>query len=216
MSAIIYEKTANGLYPTGERSVSTFPSGLIKVDQAFFCRTSAAATHRAALAVGANMPGGTNGAIDGLKIFPAPQEEHRDDGFTEFFVTAYGRINQTGRTKIEWKISTLAGTYEWFVITPASGTTPATTTRKTKPTLAIYKNTTKTVERVYTQNEIASMSFDTNGVIGYTLVSGRQQNVINYNQFPTIASYQSVPYGFFVEVTYTIDMYRVPDDSNYN
>ena len=91
MSAIIYEKTANGLYPTGERSISTFPSGLLRVDQTFVCRTSAAATHRADLAVGEDMPGGSTPAIDGLKIFPEPQERKRDDGFTEFIVSAYGR-----------------------------------------------------------------------------------------------------------------------------
>ena len=30
-------------------------------------------------------------AIDGLYIFPEPQEQTRDDGFVEFRVTAYGR-----------------------------------------------------------------------------------------------------------------------------
>jgi hypothetical protein len=32
-------------------------------------------------------------AIDGLYIFPEPQEAVRDDGFVEFRVTAYGRTN---------------------------------------------------------------------------------------------------------------------------
>ena len=92
MSVTIYEKTPSGLYATGDRTVSTFPSGLIRVDQTFVCRTSAAATHRADLAVGADMPGGSTPAIDGLKIFPEPQERKRDDGFTEFIVSAYGRV----------------------------------------------------------------------------------------------------------------------------
>ena len=109
MSAIIYEKETNGLYPTGQRSVSTFPSGLIRVDQTFVCKTSAAATHRATLAVGANMPGGSTPAIDGLKIFPEPQEKRRDDGFTEFIVSAYGRVNNTGSSKKEHKVGTLGG-----------------------------------------------------------------------------------------------------------
>lgn len=103
MSAIIYEKQPLGLYATGDRTVSTFPSGLVRVEQTFVCRTSAAATHRAALAVGTNMPGGSAPAIDGLKIFPEPQEKHRDDGFTEFIVSAYGRTSITPREKIYYE-----------------------------------------------------------------------------------------------------------------
>jgi hypothetical protein len=91
MPAIIYQKTPGGLFATGERTVSTFPSGLVRVDQTFICPTSDAATHRADLAVGEDMPGGSAPAIDGLKIFPQPQERRRDDGFTEFIVSAYGR-----------------------------------------------------------------------------------------------------------------------------
>ena len=94
--SIIYEQTPNGLYPTGQRTVSTFPSGLIRVDQTFACKTSAAATHRATLAVGANFPGDSYPAMDGLKIFPEPQERRRDDGFTEFTVSAFGRVNDFG------------------------------------------------------------------------------------------------------------------------
>ena len=103
MSITIYEKTPSGLYATGDRTVSTFPSGLVRVEQTFVCKTSAAATHRAALTVGTNMPGGSAPAIDGLKIFPEPQEKQRGDGFTEFIVSAYGRksINGTYSTFYE-------------------------------------------------------------------------------------------------------------------
>jgi hypothetical protein len=104
--SIIYEKTPNGLYATGQRTVSTFPSGLIRVDQTFTGKTSAAATHRATLAVGADFPGGSYPAMDGLKIFPAPQEKRRDDGFTEFLVSGFGRLNSTGNQKTEFKVST--------------------------------------------------------------------------------------------------------------
>jgi hypothetical protein len=95
MPAIIYQKTPGGLFATGERTVSTFPSGLVRVDQSFVCPTSDAATHRAALAVGNDMPGDSAPAIDGLKIFPEPQEKKRDNGFTEFIVSAYGRTSDT-------------------------------------------------------------------------------------------------------------------------
>ncbi len=104
MSITIYEKTANGLYPTGQRTVSTFPSGLIRVDQTFVCKTSAAATHRGILSVGSDFPNDSNlFSFDGIKIFPEPQERHRDDGFTEFIVSAYGRTSITPREKIYYE-----------------------------------------------------------------------------------------------------------------
>lgn len=107
MPVIIYEKTLNGLYPTGQRTVSTFPSGLVRVDQTFVCKTSAAGTHRTALVVGANFPNGSSPAIDGLKIFPEPQEKQRDDGFTEFIVSAYGRTSTSSTITESYNSSTV-------------------------------------------------------------------------------------------------------------
>jgi hypothetical protein len=90
--ATIYEKTAGALIATPGRTVATFPSGLCRVDQKYVCTTATAATHRATLAIGNDMPDGNDApAIDGLKIYPAPQEIERGDGFTEFMVSAYGR-----------------------------------------------------------------------------------------------------------------------------
>jgi hypothetical protein len=40
-------------------------------------------------------------AIDGLFIFPDPQEQVRDDGFVEFRVTAYGRTRTQGDSTLE-------------------------------------------------------------------------------------------------------------------
>lgn len=49
-----------------------------------------------ALAIGNPMPdGNSKPAIDGLYIFPTPQEDKRGDGFTEFMVSAYGRVSST-------------------------------------------------------------------------------------------------------------------------
>lgn len=93
--ATIYEKTPGALVATPGRTVATFPSGLCRVDQTYTCATAHAAAHRATLAVGNDMPdGNTAPAIDGLKIFPAPQEVERGDGFTEFVVSAYGRTHR--------------------------------------------------------------------------------------------------------------------------
>jgi hypothetical protein len=83
-----------GLIPQPGRAVNTFPSGLVRVDQTYLGLTANAATHRAILAVGNDMPDGdTSPCIDGLKIFPEAQERRREDGWTEYIVSAYGRFS---------------------------------------------------------------------------------------------------------------------------
>ena len=90
--ATIYEKTPGALIATPGRTVATFPTGLLRVDQTYICATASAATHRARLVVGGAMPDGNNvPSSEALSISPAPQEVERGDGFTEFKVSAYGR-----------------------------------------------------------------------------------------------------------------------------
>lgn len=88
----------NGLIALPGRSISTFPSGLVRVDRAYACRTERAGAFRQQFAVGTILPfdDGTP-AIDGLYIFPNAQETQKEDGFTEFKVSAYGRTNTTGQ-----------------------------------------------------------------------------------------------------------------------
>lgn len=98
MSLTLYTTTAaaSGLIPQPGRAVDTFPSGLVRVSQTYIGRTANAAAHRATLAVGNNMPDGdTSPCIDGLKIFPEVQERRREDGWTEYIVSAYGRMRST-------------------------------------------------------------------------------------------------------------------------
>lgn len=87
----IYEQTAGSLIPQPNRTVATFDSGLIRVDQEFVCTTASAETNRLSLAVGNSFPGETSPAIDGLFIFPSPQESRTGDGLTKFMVSGYGR-----------------------------------------------------------------------------------------------------------------------------
>ena len=89
--AIIYETNPGQLIPQGNRTVSTFPSGLVRVDQSFIGRTDLNATHRSQLVVGADFPGDQQPSYDGLRIFPEVQEKRLPDGFTEYLVSAYGR-----------------------------------------------------------------------------------------------------------------------------
>jgi hypothetical protein len=105
----IYLASANDLIAQ-PRSATSFPSGLVRVDQVYFGLTANSATNRANLAVGSFMPDGDDSpAIQweftvagntqyepSLKIFPEVPERRREDGFTEYTVSAYGQINSEG------------------------------------------------------------------------------------------------------------------------
>lgn len=96
MSYTIFTANPTALIAQPGRAVNTFPSGLVRVDQTYLGLTSQAATHRATLTVGNDMPDGDSSpCLDGLKIFPEVQERRREDGFTEYIVSAYGRNKST-------------------------------------------------------------------------------------------------------------------------
>jgi hypothetical protein len=113
----------NVLSKKGERSVQHFPSGLVRVDQTYVCQTTQESRFRQSLSEGFILPNddGTP-AIDGLYIFPAPNEVRNTDGFTEFKTSAYGRTNTNGQTTstIEESNFTLIST---SIFPPASSTT---------------------------------------------------------------------------------------------
>ncbi len=102
-----FEITATGADPTitdsgglkaqDDRTVTTFPSGLVRIDRTYVCPTASEATFRPQLLKGNQPPSDDfSPAIDGLYIYPDPNEVRRQDGFTEFQVSSYGRINTTG------------------------------------------------------------------------------------------------------------------------
>ena len=95
MAATYYEKNPGGLVATGQRTVSTFPSGLCRIDRTYVCAEYAADDARMTLQVGEQLPNDDGKpTIDGAWIFPAPQETRRGDGFVEFAVSAYGRTSE--------------------------------------------------------------------------------------------------------------------------
>jgi hypothetical protein len=100
MPNIIYQKNADELIPQGNRTVSTFPSGLVRVDQSFFGITSQQEYHRGLLKVGEVFPGDSNPSIDGLRIFPEVQEKRLPNGFTEYLVSAYGRTTKIPKEEL--------------------------------------------------------------------------------------------------------------------
>jgi hypothetical protein len=94
--AYTYHGTSN-LIALPNRTVQTYPSGLVRVERSFVCRKADVARFRNQIRVNERMPMDDGApAFDGLFIFPDPQEIVRDDGFVEFRVTAYGRTNATG------------------------------------------------------------------------------------------------------------------------
>jgi hypothetical protein len=99
--AYTYHGTSN-LIALPNRTVKTYPSGLVRVERSYVCRKDDAGRNRSKFQVGDFLLDDDGApSIDGLYIFPAAQEAVRDDGFVEFKVSAYGRINTTGREKIE-------------------------------------------------------------------------------------------------------------------
>jgi len=92
--------------------------------------TVSANTIRSTLAIGKPMPDGDSSpSIDGLAIFPTPDENRRGDGFTDFNVSAYGRasselsgiqltpVTVTYANALKYKVYNIAGS-----ITIPSGT----------------------------------------------------------------------------------------------
>jgi hypothetical protein len=94
----IYEKTTGSLIKTADRSITSFPSGLIRVDQVYVGKSDEESTHRAALSYGAAMPNQNDTpAIDGLHIFPEVQESRDGSGLTKYQCSGYGRTTDQYR-----------------------------------------------------------------------------------------------------------------------
>ena len=189
MSYLIYTslEASTGLIPQPGRAVNTFPSGLVRVDQTYLGLTANAATHRAILAVGNDMPDGdTAPCIDGLKIFPEAQERRREDGFTEYLVSAYGRVNAIGETSFNYEIAT-------FSFGPYTG---------------IYKVKIKTIKRVLLATQEYNFSSDVSGVGQPELIDG--YNVANYGALwdTSVRSYEEANCGHVKEITVVIAPYK--------
>lgn len=94
----IYEKTTGGLIKTGDRSITSFPSGLLRVDQLYVGKSGEETTHRSILAYGLQIPDQADlPDIDGMFIFPEVQESKDGTGFTRYQCSAYGRTTDQFR-----------------------------------------------------------------------------------------------------------------------
>jgi hypothetical protein len=127
-------------------------------------------------------------AIDGLYIFPEPQEMARDDGFYEFRVTAYGRANTTGVEQISEEFTTES--------VSSGGITGQ----------AVLKNDLLTKEVVLTEGETISPT--TKAIRGTPTVVFDYGEIGDYIVNPNrrlysvaIRSYAARNYGRFSEIT---------------
>ena len=81
-----------------DTKVQTFPSGLVLVQRtAIVARANVGV--RGQVAEGAQLPCNSP-AIDGVFIFPAPQEHDEGGGFVRFDVSGYGRTKTTGQQNL--------------------------------------------------------------------------------------------------------------------
>jgi hypothetical protein len=193
----IFTANPHALIAQPGRAVNTFPSGLVRVDQTYLGLASQSAKHRATLAVGNNMPDGNSSpCMDGLKIFPAPQERRREDGFTEYLVSAYGRKNNTGLTSTKWEIFQASHTI-------SSGDESSTIE-------GIFKRKVVTILQVLNEIEESSYSFSTGSIqLPYPqLINGdaspEWDNVFTLG----VASFSSTNYGHFREATIIINHFK--------
>lgn len=183
MSYTIFIANPTALIPQPGRAVNTFPSGLVRVDQTYLGLTSQAATHRAILTVGNDMPDGDSSpCIDGLKIYPEVQERRREDGFTEYIVSAYGRVNSTGKSTSIKVLYKQAFTYSklFHVLNSANGTFPQNFTFESKITLFKNVNIEKTVAASQAIEENSLSAAGINIQLAETTVSSSNPTAENY------------------------------------
>ena len=81
--------------------ISTFPSGLVLAQRSAMCPKTI--SKREEIAVGDAMPVEHTPVIDGLFIFPAPQET-RTPAYTTYDVSAYGRTSNEPRVSRQTKV----------------------------------------------------------------------------------------------------------------
>ena len=83
----------------GNKTISTYSSGLCIVQQAYSIRKIDEEVYRNEFASGSTLEV-ISPAVDGLYIFPDPQWRDQGNGFMEIAISAYGRSNTTGKTEI--------------------------------------------------------------------------------------------------------------------
>jgi len=226
MSHSIFITSPTALIAQPGRAVNTFPSGLVRVDQVYLGLTSQAATHRATLAIGNNMPDGNSSpCIDGLKIFPEVQERRRSDGFTEFIVSAYGRVNTTGKSDTNLAPGSFvvsnpnSGPGSLIGLTSSECFLLQTTIIFTAPSSSVFSTTFSPTLKAYAFNnatsQVVDISTEENFLSAFpasivTAVNGNSSTTEEVNQATitltkTLSNLTKTKYGAFDEITAVLD-----------
>ena len=88
----LYTRNGEGVFELPGRTVNTFTSGLVRVDTSYAIKTSNIAAARSVdFQVGSEIVGDSYPAVDGLYLYPEPQEVRREYGMTELMASYYGR-----------------------------------------------------------------------------------------------------------------------------
>ena len=213
--AYTYHGTTN-LIALPTRTVQTYPSGLVRVERSFVCRKENADNQRTTLVVGQTIPLDLGPpAIDGLYIFPEPQENVRDDGFVEFRVTAYGRSNFVGSAVLGVQLVTLTASYT-HTFTPGVGTPVVFSWTIKEIWLADTYTVTRTMLASESNSKISITPPELGRTLKYREITGTRpgMNIPGYFQiaglFEIAASWEAAlesldrrNFGTFDEVTIT-------------
>ena len=181
------------------KTMRSFPSGLLLVQQQFLVRKENEVAAREIFANGKELPTESN-AIDGVYIFTEPDFRQLDTGFVEINVTAYGRVNATGTSS---KIL-VNGTVEKFI---GSATTAAQTfesfNESVTQSFVAPTGSYPTLSKVSSLNVFVKQpAFNTSALALKTL---REEFGANATITVTseITRIDQVNYGFFSEYTIT-------------
>jgi hypothetical protein len=88
----LYTRDGEDIFELPGRTVNTFTSGLVRVDTSYAIKTSNIAAARSVdFQVGSEIVGDSYPAVDGLFLYPEPQEVRRETGITELMASYYGR-----------------------------------------------------------------------------------------------------------------------------
>jgi hypothetical protein len=214
--AYTYHGTSN-LIALPNRTVQTYPSGLVRVERSFVCRKDRVAKFRNTIRVNELMPF-DNGApaFDGLYIFPEPQEIVRDDGFVEFRVTAYGRTNTEG----SYAVNKIPSAVNFQIFERAVVDDPLTIATVQKPILA----NSYIVRLVFIENEqidilsirekYGAAIFDQSGIpftkttvfevfpfLNSSIYNPQENKTVDIIATLQLASFESSGFGKFQETT---------------
>lgn len=211
MAAMIYTSKQGQAIPQGNLGIFIFPSGLVRLEQTFICLEDELQVHRQNLSEGSIFPKKTErgfaknpvDVIDGFYIYPQPTEKLRGDGFAELYVTAFGRLNETGKTTLEWKVWEENGTFKKNDDTEIQVT-------------SMWTSRVKRVEKVMLTSEVVEFSPSsefsfTSQPDGATIaqkIAGVESNTEQTLRAIGIRDYQATGYGFFTEVRYSVDSYK--------